>query len=570
MEVPKKPAVLPIVIDKSPKAAPKIDESPKSTPKIEETDIVPKKPTPPVKQGVQDLPKPMRWKQHWFGEGFTGRKLFVKGLTKWEVLEGYDVAGSDLEAIADKKMAISQCYVNPSCQGFVWSEAQGQAYLKTDTQNRQVRKPDLKLSLYVRAFEAYDDHTASDNTLSTRVVSSSDEAKEACEKMARCQAFTVDSSKKTAVFYGKTAGSVRALTGHTLYRQLQAGDVDPGTSPATLLGEQNKLPPRDISGDPPIIVGGTDGSGTRAVVTLLSNLDVLMVKDDACTFDVHAGEMGGWPPVVRRALRYSHGADYSIEDIPDRDREYLRRSLRRFADKMIAEAKRFSLLKRHVRWGFKAPISQMLLPFLYEIFPGMSFVHVLRDGRDIPFSKNQSPVDKFYFTMYKNNPSAQNLSPKLKAIKMWSDANTQVNGYMNRVQVPKGSTYLAVKIEMSVEEESLLQMGYVSNEKLELGFSKEDMCCRLRGYIRHLRKADFFQGVKSRYGKWRKKTENDPNLRRDLNGYGQVGLDLFRYNEEPNPPLYEVPSFRVCDGVEERETCEFDFPSKCIESPNIR
>ena len=51
---------------------------------------------------------------------------------------------------------------------------------------------------------------------------------------------------------------------------------------------------------PMLLVGGTDGSGTRSVVDLLENLGVLMAVDDEGTMDVHGEEMpGGWPPIVK-------------------------------------------------------------------------------------------------------------------------------------------------------------------------------------------------------------------------------------------------------------------------------
>jgi len=52
-----------------------------------------------------------------------------------------------------------------------------------------------------------------------------------------------------------------------------------------------------------VVVGGSDGSGTRSVVALLEKLGVFMVVDDRGTNDVHAAEMGGWPPVVSGFLK---------------------------------------------------------------------------------------------------------------------------------------------------------------------------------------------------------------------------------------------------------------------------
>jgi hypothetical protein len=45
-------------------------------------------------------------------------------------------------------------------------------------------------------------------------------------------------------------------------------------------------------------------------------------------------------------------------------------------------------------WSWKEPRSILLLPFLDEQFPGMRFIHVIRDGRDMAFSTNQNQLRK--------------------------------------------------------------------------------------------------------------------------------------------------------------------------------
>ena len=45
-----------------------------------------------------------------------------------------------------------------------------------------------------------------------------------------------------------------------------------------------------------------DGSGTRRVVQILSQLGVLMVSEDPETYDIHADIVGGWPNVVEPVL----------------------------------------------------------------------------------------------------------------------------------------------------------------------------------------------------------------------------------------------------------------------------
>ena len=49
-----------------------------------------------------------------------------------------------------------------------------------------------------------------------------------------------------------------------------------------------------------------------------------------------------------------------------------------------------------------------------------------RDGRDIAFSGNQSPVEKFFNVSFANFLEIRNLPVSAKAIKLWSNWNTGV------------------------------------------------------------------------------------------------------------------------------------------------
>jgi hypothetical protein len=51
-----------------------------------------------------------------------------------------------------------------------------------------------------------------------------------------------------------------------------------------------------------MVIGGTDGSGTRRVVQLLTKLGVSIVSEDPETYDLHADLVGGWPSVVTPVL----------------------------------------------------------------------------------------------------------------------------------------------------------------------------------------------------------------------------------------------------------------------------
>ena len=97
-----------------------------------------------------------------------------------------------------------------------------------------------------------------------------------------------------------------------------------GVAGEAMFGEKSVRPSLESKSDlireaVPLIVGGTDGSGTRGVVALLQRLKVPMVVEDTGTMDIHASPYmvkGGWPEVVRPVLDWAHGAGYDTQAAP--------------------------------------------------------------------------------------------------------------------------------------------------------------------------------------------------------------------------------------------------------------
>ena len=79
------------------------------------------------------------------------------------------------------------------------------------------------------------------------------------------------------------------------------------------------------------------------------------------------------------------------------------------------------------RWGFKNPRTLLILPFLNELLPGMRFIHVIRDGRDIalgnPFVTNNRYIDAFL------SDGEKSLSPEEKMILFWGRSNQRAMEY---------------------------------------------------------------------------------------------------------------------------------------------
>lgn len=71
-------------------------------------------------------------------------------------------------------------------------------------------------------------------------------------------------------------------------------------------------------------------------------------------------------------------------------------------------------------WGWKEPRSIFLLPFFTRALPGLRFLHVVRDGRDMAFSKNQRQPRKHGVAFL--GPAAEPDSPP-RSIALWSELN---------------------------------------------------------------------------------------------------------------------------------------------------
>jgi hypothetical protein len=148
---------------------------------------------------------------------------------------------------------------------------------------------------------------------------------------------------------------------------------------------------------PILIIGGTDGSGTRAFVDTIKRLGVIIVADDLNTFDVHAGALfhgQGWPALVNTVLKHTHSGDYEWDDLPNATRRILAQEIPKFLKPLKVKYKRQKKLQRQqhqlgfgphspkakgVSFAMKAPVAMLVLPVLTKFMGKVKFMHVLRE-----------------------------------------------------------------------------------------------------------------------------------------------------------------------------------------------
>jgi len=304
----------------------------------------------------------------------------------------------------------------------------------------------------------------------------------------------------------------------------------------------------------PLLVGGSDGSGTRSVVSLLEKLGVDMIIDDTRTNDVHGQEMvlgEGWPAVVSPVLKEVFSADYDFYDgqsgsgvlpkggiLTSQTREFVRGEIEAMNDSHRRQRK--GLGTSLITYGIKAPVSMLLVPAFLDIWRGMKFIHVVRDGRDIAFSGNQSPVNKFYKDSYPDGESRWHQYPdmKVKSMQLWSDWNADLLEWERRkaeaVNAGSGENFdfLLLRLEDLLDSDTRFEQIKRVASFVGSPHSDAKLCCISMEGEKDLGSHStrgFSKNVKERYGKWRGPLENDRPLSNALHSEGKRGLSVFGY-----------------------------------------
>jgi hypothetical protein len=243
-----------------------------------------------------------------------------------------------------------------------------------------------------------------------------------------------------------------------------------------------------------LILGGSDGSGTRSFVQHLIQLGIPMIYDDEITMDVNGRSMAdgdGWPQIVRMVLDSVHSANYNGSSLPDNVKEialfHLTKLKKELTRKFEIRFRDGARVKSGVLFGFKAPVTMLLLPILGEVFGTVKFLHVVRDGRDVALSANQSPVKKFYNFYYKDyierrrkleRPAGEESLENVFAMQLWNDWNTEVLEWEQRTHVDRQSfDYMVMRTEDLVDPKYKLDSLLHLATFVGLQPSPSELCC---------------------------------------------------------------------------------------------
>jgi hypothetical protein len=170
----------------------------------------------------------------------------------------------------------------------------------------------------------------------------------------------------------------------------------------------------------PGVIGATGGSGTRVVARIVQRSGMFIGADrnrseDALDFAalsdrwVNAFAAGARPPELVAELR-------------------------------ALVARQAGAAAEHP-WGWKEPRSIYLLPLLDDELPGLRFLHLVRDGRDMAYSENQVQLRKHGDTLLGDDDGR---SAALRSISLWRDVNLRAADYGEQ---RLGARYLRLRFE---------------------------------------------------------------------------------------------------------------------------
>jgi len=186
---------------------------------------------------------------------------------------------------------------------------------------------------------------------------------------------------------------------------------------------------------PPLVIGGTGGSGTRTIRDLVHRAGVFMGvrlndSNDALDFVPFLDEY------INRLLQATGTVTFDLDALASGLRDEALSDFRNCLRTYQGE------LPRRQRWGWKNPRSIYILPVIHHCFPAMQFIHVVRDGRDMALSANQNQLFDHYDALFGHGARKQ--MGAIDSARLWMTVNSQVAAWG---EAALGDRYLRIRFE---------------------------------------------------------------------------------------------------------------------------
>jgi hypothetical protein len=157
----------------------------------------------------------------------------------------------------------------------------------------------------------------------------------------------------------------------------------------------------------PVLIGALGGSGTRSLVRVLRSAGV----DFGQWTDPRTEDALAFRVFLARFFDQIVTALQTGEEVP------------RAAGPAFEETVRVHRLGQTqpgAAWGWKNPRNMWLLPFYVRFFPGLRFIHLVRDGRDMALSENRFLLTEHGAALGAGDPVADTAQAQLG---LWARGN---------------------------------------------------------------------------------------------------------------------------------------------------
>lgn len=216
---------------------------------------------------------------------------------------------------------------------------------------------------------------------------------------------------------------------------------------------------RDEFASSPVVMAGVGGSGTRVVAEIVEGLDVFIgeslnsARDNLWWTTLFSrpewfyGLEGPEDPAYQRTARLFEDALRGDALPTPRNLREVFRAYRQGPVYLLPSLRRFGTSgwdrERHRAWGFKEPNALLYLRYHRATWPGMRYVHVIRNGLDMAWS-GHPPMYEHWRDHYGIDPPVPEGRERAARLKWWVRANQDALDFC-RNEVP--DRHLVVRFE---------------------------------------------------------------------------------------------------------------------------
>ena len=193
----------------------------------------------------------------------------------------------------------------------------------------------------------------------------------------------------------------------------------------------------DINFPQPVAIGGVGGSGTRLVAEIVKQLDYFIGDDlneanDNLLFTLLFKDISLWNAaqedlderwgvlenVVAKGIKPTDKQVILLKECINTREQHTENWLSERVDTALKNNRN----NTYEQWGWKEPNTHIFLPALIKRYPKVKYIHVMRNGLDMAYSKNQNQLKLWGEKLLGYKPA---ITPE-ESLKYWIEVHKRI------------------------------------------------------------------------------------------------------------------------------------------------